>query len=221
MAGWKLSKSGGFTLLEVMVALAIMAMALTLVSGIQQRSLMMTSRSKMISVATMLARYKMVDLEDDLFEEGFSDFEDTEKGDFGEEGFEKFRFELVIDKIELPTNVNSETMADTFGSLSGGGGDDSGQGSSIMAAQAQLMASQFEMFRNILERSIRRVHLKVLWREGRDDKSVSVVAFFTDPRKIDEALGGGGKITDTSKSSSSSSSSGSTSNTRSGAGATK
>jgi general secretion pathway protein I len=206
-----------------MVALAIMAMALTLVSGIQQRSLMMTSRSKMISVATMLARYKMVDLEDDLFEEGFSDFEDTEKGDFGEQGFEQFRFELVIDKVELPTNVNSETMADTFGSFSGGDDDGggSGPGSSVMAAQAQLMASQFEMFRNILERSIRRVHLKVLWREGREDKSVSVVAFFTDPRKIDEALGGGGKITDTNKSSGSSSTSGSTSNTKSGTGATK
>ena len=63
-------------------------MSLTVVSGSQQNSIRAASRAKWMTVAVMLARYKMVEVEDKLFEEGFSDFEEEEEGDFDEEGFE-------------------------------------------------------------------------------------------------------------------------------------
>jgi hypothetical protein len=54
-----------------------------------------------------------------------------------------------------------------------------------------MLAKQFEMIRNVLEQSIRRVQLKVEWKEGSQTKAVTVVGYFTDPRKIDIASSGG------------------------------
>jgi len=182
----------GFTLLEVMITLAILGMSLTAISRSQQNSVRAANRSKLITVATMLARYKMVDVEDKLFEEGFSDFEETEKGDFKEEGFDRFEYELKVDKIELPTSVNAESLS---GALGGGDDSESASGtqtqqSSMVAMGGQMLAKQFEMIRNVLEQSIRRVQLKVHWKEGSQTRAVTVVGYFTDPRKIDAASGG-------------------------------
>jgi general secretion pathway protein I len=188
------TRAGGFTLLEVMVAMAILGLALTAISRSQQLSIRAANRSKMMTVATMLARYKMVEVEDNLFEEGFSDFKKEDKGDFKKEGFDRFTYSQVIDKVELPQNLNAESLT----SMLGGAADDTkkekgeqsaeGKMSTMMSVGAKMMAKQLEMFRNILEQSIRRVQLKIEWKEGSKVRDITVVGYFTDPRKIDAAL---------------------------------
>jgi prepilin-type N-terminal cleavage/methylation domain-containing protein len=190
----------GFTLLEVMIALAILGMSLTVISGSQQNSIRAANRAKWMSVAVMLARYKMVDVEDTLFEEGFSDFEENEEGDFDEEGFEKYSYTLVIDKIELPPTMDANALQ---GAMGGDDADDTKDNSAaptpggamggmggMMSLGAGLLAKQFEMIRNVLEQSIRRVQLKVEWPEGSQIRNVTVVGYFTDPRIIDAAASG-------------------------------
>jgi hypothetical protein len=54
----------------------------------------------------------------------------------------------------------------------------------MFAAGAKMMSTQFEIFRNVLEESIRRVSVRVTWKEGTRERYVSVVGYFTDPRKI-------------------------------------
>jgi general secretion pathway protein I len=49
----------GFTLLEVLVALAVLAVALTSLLGLYNRSLMLTIRSQRLSTATLLAQEMM------------------------------------------------------------------------------------------------------------------------------------------------------------------
>ena len=187
---------GGFTLLEVMVALAILALALTVVSQAQQASMRQVLRAKMMTVATLLARDKMVDLEDDLFKKGFSDFEEEEKGDFDEEGFRDYQWTLRIEKIELPQTIDPTAMADADGAGSGSGSA-AGPSTGIGMLGGQMLGKQFEMFRNVLEQAIRRVSLKVHWKEGRLVRAITVVGYFTDPRKIDIAAGGLGGATET------------------------
>jgi general secretion pathway protein I len=182
----------GFTLLEVMITLAILGMSLTAISRSQQNSVRAANRAKWITVATMLARYKMVEVEDTLFEEGFSDFDEEDKGDFKEEGFERFTYVVKIDKVELPASVNAESIGGALGL----GGDDSdskgseSRGSGMLQMGTQMLAKQFEMIRSVLEESIRRVQLKVEWKEGSQTRAVTVVGYFTDPRKIDAAASG-------------------------------
>jgi len=186
----------GFTLLEVMVTLAILGMSLVAISRSQQNSIRAANRAKWMTVAVMLARYKMVEVEDKLFEEGFSDFDEKETGDFKDEGFDKYTYSLKIDKIELPASMNADSLLSAFGGS--GDSDDSDAKRSdaeskqqgMMSLGAQMLSKQFEMIRNVLEQSIRRAEVTVEWREGTQTRVVSVAGYFTDPRKIDAAAAG-------------------------------
>jgi hypothetical protein len=60
----------------------------------------------------------------------------------------------------------------------------------MMSLGAQMLSKQFEMIRNVLEQSIRRVEVTVEWQEGTQTRVVSVAGYFTDPRKIDAAAAG-------------------------------
>ncbi len=80
----------GFTLLEVMVALAIIAIALVTLLGTHLLSLNLAHRHKEQTMATMLARQKMEELLTTSFDSLTSD-----AGDFGSEhpGY-KWEFEV-------------------------------------------------------------------------------------------------------------------------------
>ena len=65
------TKSAGFTLLEVVIALGILAMSLTVLLESQASSVNSASRSRDLTVASLLARSKMVDIEAMLIEDGF------------------------------------------------------------------------------------------------------------------------------------------------------
>lgn len=196
--GRRAAATAGFTLLEVMIALAILGSSLVVLSQSHQNSVRAASRAKMITVAVLLARYKMVDVEDDLFEEGFSDFEKEDTGDFKDEGFDRYKYSLKIDKVELPQKIDDDAMSGLFGSSStdSAGTTEStstGSGSkssSMMAMGGMILAKQFEMIRNVLEQAIRRVSLSVSWKEGTLKREVTVVAYFTDPRVVDRAASG-------------------------------
>ncbi len=95
-------KSFGFTLLEVMVAMAIIAIALTAVLGSQSQSVSLASEAKFNTTAPLLAQSKIAEIEvaeqDDLA--GGS-------GDFGED-FPGYTWELSVEYIvfEEPENVS-------------------------------------------------------------------------------------------------------------------
>lgn len=95
-------KSFGFTLLEVMVAMAIIAIALTAVLGSQSQSVSLASEAKFNTTAPLLAQSKIAEIEvaeqDDLA--GGS-------GDFGED-FPGYTWELSVEDIvfEKPENVS-------------------------------------------------------------------------------------------------------------------
>ena len=98
----KKRKSFGFTLLEVMVAMAIIAIALTAVLGSQSQSVSLASEAKFNTTAPLLAQSKIAEIEvaeqDDLA--GGS-------GDFGED-FPGYTWELSVEDIafEEPENVS-------------------------------------------------------------------------------------------------------------------
>jgi len=92
----------GFTLLEVMVAMAIIAIALTAVLGSQSQSVSLASEAKFNTTAPLLAQSKIAEIEvaeqDDLA---------GDSGDFGED-FPGYTWELSVEDIvfEEPENVS-------------------------------------------------------------------------------------------------------------------
>lgn len=84
----------GFTLLEVMVAVSILAIGLSVLFGSQSRSLSYATEARFNTVAPMLASGKFAEFENDLV------FEGTDEGDFGEE-YPGFAWELNVERANL------------------------------------------------------------------------------------------------------------------------
>jgi general secretion pathway protein I len=82
--------SSGFTLLEVMMAIALMAIALTAVFGSQSQSLLVAGDAKFNTTAPFLAQSKMAEIE----AEGGEDLT-SGSGDFGED-FPGYLWELEV-----------------------------------------------------------------------------------------------------------------------------
>ena len=94
-------KSKGFTLLEVMVAVSIMAMVLVTLLGLKNRTMQDVTQAEHITTATMLAKRMMVDTivskkREPVEEEG--DFKD-------EDAFNDYAWKRTISLIPLFNNV--------------------------------------------------------------------------------------------------------------------
>jgi general secretion pathway protein I len=91
----------GFTLLEVMVAMAIIAIALTAVLGSQSQSVSLASEAKFSTTAPLLAQSKMAQIE--VVE--LKDLND-DSGDFGDD-FPGYTWQLSVKNVvfEEPVNV--------------------------------------------------------------------------------------------------------------------
>ena len=87
----------GFTLLEVMIALAILSLVAIAFLQTQASSIRLVDESNQISMATLFAREKMAELET----AGFPETGMT--SGIGEDAFQMFRWEQVVSSTEILT----------------------------------------------------------------------------------------------------------------------
>lgn len=97
------SRGLGFTLVEVMLALAILGMALVVLVRSVAGNITTAQDSFYMGIATDLARGKMYDLEEELLQEGFQETEQEVDGDFAEEGWPAVKWKAAIVPVELPS----------------------------------------------------------------------------------------------------------------------
>jgi len=112
----------GFTLLEVMVAMAILSIALVALSEINAGAIAMHSYAKQLNVAAMLAKEKMLDIETQLDEKGLpaeGENIDPSDGNFDDEGFPQYKWkvEVVAPKADNldPTKLVSMILGGSAG----------------------------------------------------------------------------------------------------------
>lgn len=147
-------RQNGFTLLEVMIAISILAVSLLAIFGLQSTSLIGSARAQRIAVSTELARQKMVrtllDIETGISKGEFPE-DKAEEGTFEEEKFPDYLWKLTIKKVEIPTPPAAE-----------GAGD-------IMARIFQTISEQLTLM-------TREVKLTVSWKEeGFDEEEVGII----------------------------------------------
>jgi general secretion pathway protein I len=184
-------RTRGFTLLEVMISLAILAVALVAISGLNGGAVQMHAYSRRATEATMLLRGKMLDIEEDLQKNGFSDFNDDKHGDFNDEGSPDYDWNAEILKPDVqldPTQMLSLLGGATGGGLSGAasslrgsmgyGGQtpQNAQGgpttSPLGGAAGGMLTGQMTTFVETLKKSVREIRLAVSWQDGRERKKV-------------------------------------------------
>lgn len=187
------TSNGGFSLLEVMVALAILAAALVVLLRIITGNVQNTNRAKLMTVATFLARAKIVEIEDRVLIEGFIDFDDERKGDFSNEGYPNITWDSIIERVRLPVDLAKQAeqaSADMSQNASNVGNQNPLQ---FMAGfMGGFMSTLMDPIRMGLEEAVRRVTVRVYWQElGKPQQTFEVVTFMTDPARLDMALTGG------------------------------
>ena len=91
----QISKKKGFTLLEVMIAMAILAITLVVVFQSQSQSISMAGRARFETTASFLAQSKMVEVEATNPENVVSD-----SGDFGDD-FPDYSWRVDVTETEI------------------------------------------------------------------------------------------------------------------------
>ena len=95
--------SKGFTLLEVMVAVAILGMVLVSLIGLQNRGMEDVALADRITTATLLAKRKM---NENLVTVGTrAVFQQEDEGDFPEEEFKEYTWKQSISQLQPLVNV--------------------------------------------------------------------------------------------------------------------
>ncbi|HVG59089.1 MAG TPA: prepilin-type N-terminal cleavage/methylation domain-containing protein [Hyalangium sp.] len=187
----------GFTLLETVVALAILALALMAIFDLNSGAVANHVYSKHLTVASFLARSKMTDLEQELYDEGFSNDDEEESGDFSDEGWPNYKWrakiiapdtdgvspdQLIGAIFNLPIGEGDGDMGGLASLFGGGAGGADGKGGGPapagggMAGMAAGMAQP--MFTQMIEQitqTVREVHLTVTWKEGKVVESMDIV----------------------------------------------
>jgi general secretion pathway protein I len=169
-------KLAGFTLLEVMIAMAILSVSLIVVMRVMDQAALITKyQDKEISAAT-LARYKMVELELQIEKDGFTADDKEECGNFVEDladeldqpnGIEGFEYCWTLKKVDLPIPMDM---------LGGGDDDDGGSGSGAQNPMAGGLPGGItpDAVGEQLSKAVRVLTLKVKWKTGEIPQEISV-----------------------------------------------
>jgi general secretion pathway protein I len=182
----------GFTLLEVMIAIAILSITLVTLLSIVTSNIRATHHAKLTTMATFLARGKMIDVEDQVLENGFSNSDETGEGTFKEQGHPEFRWDWIIERVELPADAALKQKDEAQDKAQ----DTSNPMAMMSGFLGGMMSSFIEPIRMGLQEAVRRVTVHVTWDEtARPEQVIEVVQYLADPSKLDAALTGGGAAT--------------------------
>src|SRR5262245_24081047 len=92
----------GFTLLEIMVAVAILGLGLTAILSAQAGAFASSASARRMSLATGLVRCKMSEIEELLLREGFQELDQNDSGPCcNDEDTPNMRCSWKIEKLEL------------------------------------------------------------------------------------------------------------------------
>jgi general secretion pathway protein I len=188
----------GFTLLEVMISLAILAVALVALADLNGGAVQMGAYARRATQATLLLRGKMIDLEDQLQKDGFSDYDDEKRGTFEDESAADYawRAEILKPDVQLDASallgllgIGPQAKAQTSGSTSqqsalaqglqgaaqmlGGGGQAGGMSALAQGPMAGMLQTQAQGFIETLKKSVREVRVTVSWKDGSQERSIS------------------------------------------------
>jgi general secretion pathway protein I len=203
-------KARGFSLLEVMVALAIFGLMITGILAAQGGLAASNKKAANMGLASNLARCKMTELEEKVLKLGYPEIDDLNQGAICCEGDEgsNFTCDTRIERVTMPDPPTS-TLGDIMGADGGAGGllgnnpalgsapldfdgglsglgtqlqqQTGGQGTAGLLNMA--MGFVYPTIKPMMEASIRRITVLVHWNEGRQPQELQIVQFVTNPQR--------------------------------------
>jgi general secretion pathway protein I len=193
----------GFTLLEVMIAVAILGLSLTAIFSSEVGAANVAARARRQNVAATLARCKMGEIEEVIAIEGLPALEKKDTDACCEHApVEGFECDWLVERIILPE----------LGATGGEEGDEDADGSlaqranetldEVQAAETtqQVLAGEsgnlamlalelgFPILKPFLEEQVRRATVTVRWKEGPKERGFDVIQYLVSeqPAPVDE-----------------------------------
>lgn len=188
------SAGAGFTLLEVLVAVAILSITLSSLLSSQIAAMRATDQARRLSSVAFLAEAQLIEIEWELKQDGWGTDDQTFDGDFSEEGWPDVEYVCVVDLIEMPDYnelVQAKDAAETE--------DD--EMSAYMDSGDQAFSAigmVWPVVKEAIEQSIRKAWCTVRWSpDGKarkqsdewecgesENECMTISTFWTDPEKL-------------------------------------
>ena len=170
----------GFTLVETLVALAILAFSLATLMGTQAVTAQKLAMANQMTTAAMLVRHQMLIIEDELRDEGFSETIDTDCGDFDEDAYEDYEWCVQIEPVEITDDAEDQFVANIHAELfgEGAGGEGSLSGSAAVSRFLPMIIGQVPRFINQVGERTRKITLRILWESPLGPQELTVTQFF-------------------------------------------
>jgi general secretion pathway protein I len=157
----------GFTLVEVLVALVILAGTVIVLSQSWSSSLSAVKKSRLHHTISLLLQRRMVEWEVETKDKKMEEVKESDAGDFGSE-FPDFTWEVKTQPLKLP--------ALNFGENEKGGQNEI----------AHMMQKALEGY---FEKAVREVSVTIIYRKGEKSQKFTANTYFIDYTKD---LGSGG-----------------------------
>lgn len=204
-----------FTLLEVMVAVAILGLGLVTLLTAQTGLFSSARRAATMSEAVGLARCKMAEVEEQLLREGFQLTGEDEEGPCCDDEDSALRCQWTIATVMLPdfsmgggadagagddssslltldglgqakddlAAGNSDEAVEGIQGMLGSGAGTGGPSIGAGALAPLAMGMVYPQLKAMLEASIRKVTVRVVWMEGSTERDFRVTQYITNPQQ--------------------------------------
>ena len=190
-----------FTLLEVMIAVAILGLALTAIFSSEVGASNVAQRAKRQHVATTLARCKMGEIEEVIAIEGLPLVEKADDDNCCEHApVEGYECSWIVDRIILPElgaddsddesderSQNSRRLNESFEAVQDTPTEQVISGESGNLAMMALQLG-YPILKPFFEEQVRRATVSVKWTEGGKERGFDVIQFLVSeqPARVEE-----------------------------------
>jgi len=204
----------GFTLLEVMIAVAILGLSLTAIFSSEVGAANVAARARRQNVAATLARCKMGEIEEIIGIEGLPALEKKDTDNCCEHApVEGYECDWIVDRIILPElgaqggdeeyegggeasrDRSQRRLTETYDEINAQGG---GTPQEVIAGQAGNLTTLaleigYPILKPFLEEQVRRAKVSVRWKEGPSERGFDVIQFLvseqiaaSDPNAVED-----------------------------------
>ena len=171
----------GFTLLEVLLALAILSTALTILMGTMANSNQQSVYANRLTQVTQLARSKMIDLEYDLMREGVTQGIETKSGDFNDQEHPEISWEAEIQPVEIPEPVKEQLLGKVNSQLFGGAKSQGAlKGNAAFSSKLPKLIGCIPQMINRIGKKVRRIILTVEFEFRGEVQKLRLVQYVVD-----------------------------------------